>query len=487
MNNNKKLKSGVFVGSIIFCPLLPNKPSRALQCFPRPQLPTQPNNKMPFKITERMRQAFAVFACVLAAGDGDAREPVIESDWLALDDEGKRRAQIYAMTFAGADPTKSCNTVLIRGPAGSGKSTMAVHLFGEEKCLDMSELAIEFRTSALPPPVSADMTFVIAADDYPGLYDDDGSINVKQLGNAHKWAQEKAVEAFKVGYLRVIAANTFCDYCEMAQWFRIARDHGSRVAVLELDTAADTVKSLHGVPVAKIAEMTAAIKRNPLSLFTPEEVMQCLPVGADQRALQNSKKPAAYNGAFVPISDIPDDVLVIGDVDGGDGGDGGAPCEEKLQLIPHPNHGEHVHTTFEFFGPSVDKKAVLATLYQYFGMEFALPVTGVHVYKDAATGNAVTCLVIGKIKRTDGKEIPKEISMKTNPHITITWSGELKPNDSNRTFADFEPVKKVKKGKKGQEDKVTFGPGPLEDVQRYRLVEPLVLTAIFRTPLPVPK
>lgn len=434
------------------------------------------------------KQAIATLALLIATGDG--REPYL-TERMHIDDEKKRSVQFTAMTFVGAATSNApCRVVLLRGCSGSGKSTLAAQLAATlGTVVDMSTLSAEQCMGPLTKPApDAPTCLVIAADDYPGLYVDD-KIDTTQLPVAHRWAQKKAVEALEMGFSHAFVTNTFCHYWEMSNWFKIGRDFGGRVGVLELNTDKELRKSVHGVPVAKIDEMYTDIMINPITPYTAETIVALgLREGASFPEIKKANQLPAYYGLF-PIGELPTVVNAVLN----DGDVGGAPEQVKLEFTV----GEP-HLTSAFIGglPNPAKKQELAKVAPQFGTQAKVTFTGVHLY-DNPNGDHVTCLVVDKIEPVGGK-LPAVTN--PNPHMTVRFGGTLKAVDSNRTYVDYiAPEPEVKKGKKGKKDKkgnddggddAAPAPapvqGPLEGVKRYTLVEPLEVMMTFRAPLPYP-
>lgn len=128
---------------------------------------------------------------------------------------------------------QSKNLFIMRGTPGSGKSYVA---------------------ELLAP------SHVYASDDHPGLYGDDMSFNRELLGDAHRGAQSRAIEAMKTGAKNIAIANTNTQHWEMAPYIKAAKSFGYYVTFVHIEgtiTPDDTMTSnVHKVPVEAIKRMS---------------------------------------------------------------------------------------------------------------------------------------------------------------------------------------------------------------------------------------
>ena len=136
--------------------------------------------------------------------------------------------QVYnnAIDKLGKELEGRRSLVLVRGISGSGKSTFATHL-------------------------AAKLGHAVHSTDDFFMQDGEYKFNPSQLGQAHKWNQDRTDKALEAGK-NVVVANTFTQHWEMAPYFESAKKHGAKTHVF------NTVfpgKNVHGVPDAGIQRM----------------------------------------------------------------------------------------------------------------------------------------------------------------------------------------------------------------------------------------
>jgi predicted kinase len=126
---------------------------------------------------------------------------------------------------------------IMQGPSGSGKT-----FHGER-------IAAETGAS------------VRDSDSFPGLYNEDGSINVGELGNAHGWCFKNCIEDLQAGR-SVIVANTNTTALEMAPYVQLAQAFGAEPKIVRVvcDASKALARNVHGVPAAAHEGQVARIE-----------------------------------------------------------------------------------------------------------------------------------------------------------------------------------------------------------------------------------
>jgi predicted kinase len=121
---------------------------------------------------------------------------------------------------------------IMRGPSGAGKSTLA------------KKLGIDGLT--------------LSTDDFwmkNGKYEFD----IKRLGEAHQWNQERAEKYMSQGISPIIIDNTNIEAWEMKPYVLKAREHGYTVKLVPVEiknTAKELAeRNVHNVPEAAIQRM----------------------------------------------------------------------------------------------------------------------------------------------------------------------------------------------------------------------------------------
>lgn len=98
--------------------------------------------------------------------------------------------------------------------------------------------------------------FVCSADAFPGLYNEDGSMNFHLLGEAHNDCMRRFIMAMNMGYVYVVVDNTNTTPAEIAPYIAVARAFGREpniVHVVEIDLPELVERNVHGVPEHVIA------------------------------------------------------------------------------------------------------------------------------------------------------------------------------------------------------------------------------------------
>jgi hypothetical protein len=112
---------------------------------------------------------------------------------------------------------------------------------------------------------------VCSADDFPGLYNDDGSINFHLLSAAHDWCFRKFANACEDAAINrgagvstptlVILDNTNTTLMEMSPYRMVARMHDLPLGVSKAESGMSDAelaeRNTHGVPEQSIANMRA--------------------------------------------------------------------------------------------------------------------------------------------------------------------------------------------------------------------------------------
>lgn len=142
--------------------------------------------------------------------------------------------------------------IILRGLPGSGKSTLA------KKVL---EHTVGYDTNH--------HLHILSTDDYfcqnaRGTFEYD----VRKLGDAHNWNQNRAFQATSRGFSPVIIDNTNTQMWEMKPYATMATDYGYILEILEPDThwcfndKELTKRNTHGVPRSKIKDYLDRYEKN---------------------------------------------------------------------------------------------------------------------------------------------------------------------------------------------------------------------------------
>lgn len=113
---------------------------------------------------------------------------------------------------------------IIRGIAGTGKSTLAKSLAGQ---------------------------YVASADNYPPLYEG-GEYHPEYQSYSHKWCENRFTEMCKKGVKAVAVANTSTRVSYFLRYKEIAQEHGYHVQIINCEALYSSsglrVNNVHGVP-----------------------------------------------------------------------------------------------------------------------------------------------------------------------------------------------------------------------------------------------
>lgn len=155
------------------------------------------------------------------------------------------------------DPT----VIILRGLPGAGKSTYA---------------------EAYEDP------FVVSADNFPGLYDENMQIDFSKLGRAHEWCFRKFCLALDkaVGYrdcewaagsvpTEIVVDNTNVKISELAPYYAYARRHRMHVYIVHVQSEASlealASRNTHNVPLKTIERMKNSWEPSPY--YMGKEIM----------------------------------------------------------------------------------------------------------------------------------------------------------------------------------------------------------------------
>jgi len=124
--------------------------------------------------------------------------------------------------------------ILVRGLSGSGKTTIADLIVGED----------ESRIS-------------ISVDDYFYSDDDEYEFDVSKLVDAHNWCKQEVETCLTQGYEVVVVHNTFTRRFELEKYLSLAINYGYRIHVISLFDNGLTDLQLakqcvHNVPISNI-------------------------------------------------------------------------------------------------------------------------------------------------------------------------------------------------------------------------------------------
>jgi len=129
--------------------------------------------------------------------------------------------------------------ILLRGPSGTGKSTIAKHLI-EKYNLDPNK-------NDVPAWVESDHFFTSVFGD--GKY----HFNIAKLKNAHQWAQLEAEHGMLIGLGLVIVSNTFIALWEMERYLELAEEYHYAVEIIRSPgpwtVEASAKRNQHSVPL----------------------------------------------------------------------------------------------------------------------------------------------------------------------------------------------------------------------------------------------
>lgn len=133
--------------------------------------------------------------------------------------------------------------IIIRGPSGTGKSTIARHLGGVQ--------GINWFES--------DMWFT----DDQGRYKFDAS----KLGIAHRWCHNSIEQALQEGHETVIVSNTFCPVRDMNGYLVLAAQYGYAVRIIRSPRPWDVLnmnaRNKHSVPRMALDRQLARYVEHP--------------------------------------------------------------------------------------------------------------------------------------------------------------------------------------------------------------------------------
>lgn len=93
--------------------------------------------------------------------------------------------------------------------------------------------------------------WVCSADEFPGLYNEDGSINFRKLGNAHAWCMRQFIHFLQVGASQVVVDNTNATAAQIAPYIAVADAYECkvRIVVVSSGTVSKLVeRNVHNVP-----------------------------------------------------------------------------------------------------------------------------------------------------------------------------------------------------------------------------------------------
>lgn len=114
----------------------------------------------------------------------------------------------------------SKHLILLRGLPGSGKTTLAKQ-FDTDDCF--------------------------AADDFPGLYEDEGGFHPELLHDSHEWCRQNVLDAMQNESRCIVVHNTLTTEREMKPYLDLAEAYEYRVISLIVENRHEGV-SVHNVP-----------------------------------------------------------------------------------------------------------------------------------------------------------------------------------------------------------------------------------------------
>lgn len=147
---------------------------------------------------------------------------------------------------SGEQSMRTC--YIIRGRSGTGKSTLALQLVGEEK-------------------------LIFEADKYPGLYDAEGKYNYELQADSHKWCIEQFKNALMDERSPIAVANTNLKTKYFQEYVDLALSYGYSVQIIATEEVIlpdrKSAQSVHKIPsdvyIRQLGGYEAHIPRSPLA------------------------------------------------------------------------------------------------------------------------------------------------------------------------------------------------------------------------------
>jgi len=146
---------------------------------------------------------------------------------------------------------------IIRGPSGTGKSTIAQHI-SEQIVAETTphELNRCIEYGNLPP--------VIEADDFWGP---NYAFNPEFIGDAHKWCQLNVKREMIAGSKHIIVSNTSIKNRDMKAYIDMAEQFGYEVDIIRTpgpwSVEDSNTRNVHGVPLFALEKQHGGYQEHP--------------------------------------------------------------------------------------------------------------------------------------------------------------------------------------------------------------------------------
>ncbi|KRF98992.1 uncharacterized protein Dwil_GK27027 [Drosophila willistoni] len=166
--------------------------------------------------------------------------------------------------------------IIMRGPPGCGKSTLADNLLRQSHLLDKQSQQQQQLTAK---------DFIFSSDDYFFNNRQVYQFNANQLPDAHAWNRKRVQEKASNGWSPIIVDNTNIMIWEMQTYVQIAIQYGYLIELLEPQTnwskSASKLaqKNIHQVPRENIQRM--------LERFEKTTVPELIRVSAEQMIIDS--------------------------------------------------------------------------------------------------------------------------------------------------------------------------------------------------------
>lgn len=107
----------------------------------------------------------------------------------------------------------------------------------------------------------------VAADDYPGLYNEDGSYNFHLQMESHKWCFETVENWMQAGEEAIAVHNTFIQLKYLKNYIDLAAKYGYSTQIIHVEGVVlpdgERTKSIHNVPREVMERMANSFEPLP--------------------------------------------------------------------------------------------------------------------------------------------------------------------------------------------------------------------------------